>query len=173
MPYKTNSPQNMNAKNFHFYFLILVAVACTKPLHLFGTRRSEALEQCPSTNQCLTTRKQSATNVGSCQTDLARNPGIGRKNGTTDTLIYYARKIFNACRNNYINTKQYKDGIDYMDSIGNHPLIREHCPHELLSFKAGLNQLYGNNRKLSDWQKTTSSYRSVPVPMTLSGRQKS
>ena len=33
----------------------------------------------------------------------------------------------------------------YMDSIGNHPLIREHCPHELLSFKAGLNQLYGNN----------------------------
>ena len=32
-----------------------------------------------------------------------------------------------------------------MDSIGNHPLIREHCPHELLSFKAGLNQLYGNN----------------------------
>lgn len=45
----------------------------------------------------------------------------------------------------YINTKQYKDGIDYMDSIGNHPLIREHCPHELLSFKAGLNQLYGNN----------------------------
>ena len=67
------------------------------------------------------------------------------KNGTTDTLIYYARKIFNACGNNYINTKQYKDGIDYMDSIGNHPLIREHCPHELLSFKAGLNQLYGNN----------------------------
>ena len=64
---------------------------------------------------------------------------------TTDTLIYYARKIFNACGNNYINTKQYKDGIDYMDSIGNHPLIREHCPHELLSFKAGLNQLYGNN----------------------------
>lgn len=116
-----------------------------QPLHLFGTRRSEALEQCPSTNQCLTTRKQSATNVGSCQTDLARNPGIGRKNGTTDTLIYYARKIFNACGNNYINTKQYKDGIDYMDSIGNHPLIREHCPHELLSFKAGLNQLYGNN----------------------------
>ena len=50
-----------------------------QPLHLFGTRRSEALEQCPSTNQCLTTRKQSATNVGSCQTDLARNPGIGRK----------------------------------------------------------------------------------------------
>ena len=68
-----------------------------------------------------------------------------KKNGTTDTLIYYARKIFNACGNNYINTKQYKDGIDYVDSIGNHPLIREHCPHELLSFKAGLNQLYGNN----------------------------
>ena len=39
------------------------------------------------------------------------------KNGTTDTLIYYARKIFNACGNNYINTKQYKDGIDYMDSF--------------------------------------------------------
>lgn len=29
MPYKTNSPQNMNAKKLSFLLLILVAVACT------------------------------------------------------------------------------------------------------------------------------------------------
>lgn len=135
----------MNAKKLSFLLLILVAVACTN--------RSTSSEQdevrhwnnvLQQINALLLENKAQQT------LDLAKQtlPEIlksAEKNGTTDTLIYYARKIFNACGNNYINTKQYKDGIDYMDSIGNHPLIREHCPHELLSFKAGLNQLYGNN----------------------------
>lgn len=135
----------MNAKKLSFLLLILVAVACTN--------RSTSSEQdevrhwnnvLQQINALLLENKAQQT------LDLAKQtlPEIlesTEKNGTTDTLIYYARKIFNACGNNYINTKQYKDGIDYMDSIGNHPLIREHCPHELLSFKAGLNQLYGNN----------------------------
>ena len=135
----------MNAKKLSFLLLILVAVACTN--------RSTSSEQdevrhwnnvLQQINALLLENKAQQT------LDLAKQtlPEIlesEEKNGTTDTLIYYARKIFNACGNNYINTKQYKDGIDYMDSIGNHPLIREHCPHELLSFKAGLNQLYGNN----------------------------
>lgn len=135
----------MNAKKLSFLLLILVAVACTN--------RSTSSEQdevrhwnnvLQQINALLLENKAQQT------LDLAKQtlPEIlesAEKNGTTDTQIYYARKIFNACGNNYINTKQYKDGIDYMDSIGNHPLIREHCPHELLSFKAGLNQLYGNN----------------------------
>ena len=135
----------MNAKKLSFLLLILVAVACTN--------RSTSSEQdevrhwnnvLQQINALLLENKAQQT------LDLAKQtlPEIlesAENNGTTDTLIYYARKIFNACGNNYINTKQYKDGIDYMDSIGNHPLIREHCPHELLSFKAGLNQLYGNN----------------------------
>lgn len=135
----------MNAKKLSFLLLILVAVACTN--------RSTSSEQdevrhwnnvLQQINALLLENKAQQT------LDLAKQtlPEIlesAEKNGTTDILIYYARKIFNACGNNYINTKQYKDGIDYMDSIGNHPLIREHCPHELLSFKAGLNQLYGNN----------------------------
>ena len=135
----------MNAKKLSFLLLILVAVACTN--------RSTSSEQdemrhwnnvLQQINALLLENKARQTLNLAKQTlpEILESP---EKNGTTDTLIYYARKIFNACGNNYINTKQYKDGIDYMDSIGNHPLIREHCPHELLSFKAGLNQLYGNN----------------------------
>ena len=60
-----------------------------------------------------------------------------------------------------INTKQYKDSIDYMDSIGNHPLIREHCPHELLGFKAGLLNQLAITREAVKLAGTTSSYRSV------------
>ena len=160
----------MNAKKLSFLLLILVAVACTN-----RSTSSEQDEMRHWNNVLQQINALLLENKARQTLDLAKQtlPEIlesAEKNGTTDTLIYYARKIFNACGNNYINTKQYKDGIDYMDSIGNHPLIREHCPHELLSFKANCMAI---TRKLSDWQKTTSSYRSVPVPMTLSGRQKS
>lgn len=135
----------MNAKKLSFLLLILVAVACTN-----RSTSSEQDEMRHWNNVLQQINALLLENKARQTLDLAKQtlPGIlesAEKNGTTDTLIYYARKIFNACGNNYINTKQYKDGIDYMDSIGNHPLIREHCPHELLSFKAGLNQLYGNN----------------------------
>ena len=145
MPYKTNSPQHTNANTPSFLLLILVAVACTN-----RSTSSEQDEMRHWNNVLQQINALLLENKARQTLDLAKQtlPEIlesAEKNGTTDTLIYYARKIFNACGNNYINTKQYKDGIDYMDSIGNHPLIREHCPHELLSFKAGLNQLYGNN----------------------------
>lgn len=135
----------MNAKKLSFLLLILVAVACTN-----RSTSSEQDEMRHWNNVLQQINALLLENKARQTLDLAKQtlPEIlesAEKNETTDTLIYYARKIFNACGNNYINTKQYKDGIDYMDSIGNHPLIREHCPHELLSFKAGLNQLYGNN----------------------------
>ena len=135
----------MNAKKLSFLLLILVAVACTN-----RSTSSEQDEMRHWNNVLQQINALLLENKARQTLDLAKQtlPEIlesAEKNGTTDTLIYHARKIFNACGNNYINTKQYKDGIDYMDSIGNHPLIREHCPHELLSFKAGLNQLYGNN----------------------------
>lgn len=135
----------MNAKKLSFLLLILVAVACTN-----RSTSSEQDEMRHWNNVLQQINALLLENKARQTLDLAKQtlPEIlesAEKNGITDTLIYYARKIFNACGNNYINTKQYKDGIDYMDSIGNHPLIREHCPHELLSFKAGLNQLYGNN----------------------------
>ena len=131
----------MNAKKLSFLLLILVAVACTN-----RSTSSEQDEMRHWNNVLQQINALLLENKAQQTLDLAKQtlPEIlesAEKNGTTDTLIYYARKIFNACGNNYINTKQYKDGIDYMDSIGNHPLIREHCPHELLSFKAGLNQI--------------------------------
>ena len=102
----------MNAKKLSFLLLILVAVACTN--------RSTSSEQdevrhwnnvLQQINALLLENKAQQT------LDLAKQtlPEIlesAEKNGTTDTLIYYARKIFNACGNNYINTKQYKDDID-------------------------------------------------------------
>ncbi len=135
----------MNAKKLSFLLLILVAVACTN--------RSTSSEQdevrhwnnvLQQINALLLENKAQQT-LDLAKQDLARNPGIGRKKRNYRYPELLCPQDIYACGNNYINTKQYKDGIDYMDSIGNHPLIREHCPHELLSFKAGLNQLYGNN----------------------------
>lgn len=135
----------MNTKNLPFLLLIFLATACNnRPAiseHDEMKRWNKVLQQAGA---LLHERKAQQT-LNLAKQTLPEILESAEKNGTTDTLVYYARKVFNLCGNNYINTKQYKAGIDYMDSIGNHPLIREHCLYELLSFKAALNQLYGNN----------------------------
>lgn len=102
----------MNAKKLSFLLLILVAVACTN-----RSTSSEQDEMRHWNNVLQQINALLLENKARQTLDLAKQtlPEIlesAEKNGTTDTLIYYARKIFNACGNNYINTKQYKDGID-------------------------------------------------------------
>ena len=97
MPYKANSPQNMNAKKLSFLLLILVAVACTN-----RSTSSEQDEMRHWNNVLQQINALLLENKAQQTLDLAKQtlPEIlesAEKNGTTDTLIYYARKIFNAC----------------------------------------------------------------------------
>ena len=85
----------MNAKKLSFLLLILVAVACTN-----RSTSSEQDEMRHWNNVLQQINALLLENKARQTLDLAKQtlPEIlesAEKNGTTDTLIYYARKIFN------------------------------------------------------------------------------
>ncbi|MEY8719865.1 helix-turn-helix transcriptional regulator [Bacteroides stercorirosoris] len=69
-------------------------------------------------------------------------------NATTpnDTLAKYARQILNLSYFSYLGSKQFRPGIEYLDSISDTPFLQQYCKHELLSTRASLHQMYGNNQ---------------------------
>lgn len=64
-----------------------------------------------------------------------------------DTLIKYARQILSISYYNYLKSKQFHSGIEYMDSLSQIPFIQENCKHELLSARASMHQMYGDNEQ--------------------------
>ena len=44
-----------------------------------------------------------------------------------------------------LGSKQFRPGIEYLDSLNNAPFLQQHCKHELLSARAGLHQMCGDN----------------------------
>ncbi|UVO99595.1 soluble NSF attachment family protein [Bacteroides sp. BFG-257] len=62
-----------------------------------------------------------------------------------DTMVKYARQMINLFYFSYLGSKQFRPGIEYLDSLNNAPFLQQHCKHELLSTRAGLHQMYGDN----------------------------
>lgn len=69
-------------------------------------------------------------------------------NATTpnDTLAKYARQILNLSYFSYLGSKQFQPGIEYLDSISGNTFLQQYCKHELLSTRASLHQMYGDNQ---------------------------
>lgn len=69
-------------------------------------------------------------------------------NATTpnDTLAKYACQILNLSYFSYLGSKQFRPGIEYLDSISGNPFLQQYCKHELLSTRASLHQMYGDNQ---------------------------
>lgn len=63
-----------------------------------------------------------------------------------DTLAKYARQILNLSYFSYLGSKQFRPGIEYLDSISDNPFLQQYCKHELLSTRASLHQMYGDNQ---------------------------
>ena len=64
-----------------------------------------------------------------------------------DTLIKYAREILTISYYNYLKSKQIRSGMEYIDSLSQIPFIQENCKHELLSARAILHQMHGDNEQ--------------------------
>lgn len=100
-------------------------------------RRLTDLRQKNRTGELIdSTRKQLAEMLRSASATPAK-----------DSLMYYMRRTIVLCQTAYMAGKQYKAGIEYMDSLSRIPFIQEHCRREMLCNLACLNQMYGNNRE--------------------------
>ncbi len=62
-----------------------------------------------------------------------------------DSLALYVRRAVSDLHYSYVPERRFAEGLACLDSLERHPYVYEHCQYELLSGKAGLNQLAGNN----------------------------
>ena len=60
-------------------------------------------------------------------------------------MVKYARQMVNFFYFSYLGSKQFRPGIEYLDSLNDAPFLQQHCKHELLSARAGLHQMCGDN----------------------------
>lgn len=127
--------------------LLLFVGACTTDSHSPST---EDVGQWQQTAEKLTTllkeeKFRETENMTKIKlAELLVNVNDTEKN---DTLIKYARQILSISYYNYLKSKQFRSGIEYMDSLSQIPFIQENCKHELLSARASMHQMYGDNEQ--------------------------
>ena len=129
------------------FLLLLFVGACSTDSHSPST---EDVGQWQQTAEKLTTllkkeKFRETENMTKIKlAELLVNVNDTEKN---DTLIKYARQILSISYYNYLKSKQFRSGIEYMDSLSQIPFIQENCKHELLSARASMHQMYGDNEQ--------------------------
>lgn len=129
------------------FLLLLFVGACSTDSHSPST---EDVGQWQQTAEKLTTllkeeKFRETENMTKIKlAELLVNVNDTEKN---DTLIKYARQILSISYYNYLKSKQFRSGIEYMDSLSQIPFIQENCKHELLSARASMYQMYGDNEQ--------------------------
>ncbi len=72
--------------------------------------------------------------------DVAESPDV------PDSLVHYVRRAVNDLHYSFLRGRRCVEGLACLDSLERESeYVREHCRYELLSGKAGLNQLAGRN----------------------------
>ena len=127
--------------------LLLFVGACTTDSHSPNT---EDVGQWQQTAEKLTTLlKEEKFRETENMTKIKLAELLENVNNTeeNDTLIKYAREILTISYYNYLKSKQIRSGMEYIDSLSQIPFIQENCKHELLSARASLHQMHGDNEQ--------------------------
>lgn len=61
--------------------------------------------------------------------------------------VEYANQLVKVLLHGYVSTRQFRAGVEYLDSLASAPFMRENCYHELWAGRAYLYQLSGNNEE--------------------------
>ena len=64
-----------------------------------------------------------------------------------DSLLFQARLMADVCYDSYMNTRQYRAGLAFMDSIGTDTLWQKYFPYESLHYQSTFHQMLGDNEK--------------------------
>ena len=158
------------------FLLLLFVGACSTDSH---SPSAEDVGQWQQTAEKLTTllkEEKFRETENLTKTKIAELLENANDTEENDTLIKYARQILSISYYNYLKSKQFRSGIEYMDSLSQISFIQENCKHELLSARASLHQMYGNNEqaiKLADEYLQLPDYedadRFIPQAEIVSG----
>lgn len=142
----------MGTKVFPFFLLLLVVSCTTRQTptdRLVNQKWQQTLEQ-------IIILKESKNIIEENKLIKQKLPEILQdieKADEKDSLTGYVRQMLDLCLECYLQGYDFQTGIRYMDSISEHPFLKEHCQYELLSSRASLYQINGNNKeavKLAD-----------------------
>ena len=134
----------MKIKTF-MLLLMLSAGACTVPPHSSGNQDTQQWQQTiQQLNTLLKERKHQAA-IDEGKQKISELLAVADHTEPKDTMVKYARQMVNFFYFSYLGSKQFRPGIEYLDSLNNAPFLQQHCKHELLSARAGLHQMCGDN----------------------------
>lgn len=128
-------------------FLILSVGACTtKPHSSEAAPDAQQWQQTVEELNTLLKEKNFQEAIGKSRQKLSQLLATADIAVPNDTLVKYVRQILNLAYYSYQGSRRFPPGIEYLDSISNNTFLQQHCKHELLSARASLYQLYGDNR---------------------------
>lgn len=134
----------MKIKTF-MLLLMLSAGACTVPPHSSGNQDTQQWQQTiQQLNTLLKERKHQAA-IDEGKQKISELLAVADHTEPKDTMVKYARQMVNFFYFSYLGSKQFRPGIEYLDSLNDAPFLQQHCKHELLSARAGLHQMCGDN----------------------------
>lgn len=127
--------------------LIVSIGACTTSPNSTNSNDAQEWQQTITELNALLREKKRQKAIDEAQQKLSQLLAA-TANATTpnDTLAKYARQILNLSYFSYLGSKQFQPGIEYLDSISGNPFLQQYCKHELLSTRASLHQMYGDNQ---------------------------
>ena len=136
----------MKIKAFLLFLSFLAGACTTKPT---SSSNSEIQQWQQTVIQLTTLRnnKKPQETIDLARQKLSEILQITKRTNHKDTLTYYVREILNSCHYAYLDGRQYKAGIKYLDSLSQNPYLQKYCQYELLTGRAGLRQLNGENRE--------------------------
>lgn len=125
--------------------LMLSAGACTVPPHSSGNQDTQQWQQTIQELNILLKERKHQTAIDEGKQKISELLAVADYTEPKDTVAKYARQMINFAYFSYLGGKQFRPGIEYLDSLSNTPFLQQHCKHELLSTRAGLHQMCGDN----------------------------
>lgn len=126
--------------------LVLSAGACTSKQYSPDNHDTQQWQQTTLQLNTLLKEKKHQEVIGEAKERLSQLLAAADTAVLNDTLAKYARQLLNFSYFAYLGSKQFRPGIEYLDSLSNIPFLQQHCKHELLSTRASLHQMYGDNQ---------------------------
>ncbi len=127
-------------------FLIVSAGSCTTNPHSADNRNTQQWQQAILQLNTLSKARKHQEVIDEAKQKMSQLLTTANNTEHKDTLAKYARQIINYSYFSYLGSKQFRPGMEYLDSISSIPFLQQYCKHELLSTRAGLHQMEGDNQ---------------------------
>ena len=132
------------------YMIVLFCLLLTSCSARQEVPTDEAVRSWKLVNEKLLTLRKEGKTQEALTVSRKELPRLIKEIGKTephDSLLFQARLMADVCYDSYMNTRQYRAGLAFMDSIGTDTLWQKYFPYESLHYQSTFHQMLGDNEK--------------------------